>query len=89
MLLMVCTSRYNESDVKEPDFKEMIPSSDDDVKFICGQTFIFDGTKISVEAVEYDRKAYALRNVNGDEIKWVDNEKLQKAFKGKVLKINK
>ena len=67
----------------------MIPSSDDDVKFICGQTFTFDGTKISVEAVEYDRKAYALRNVNGDEIKWVDNEKLQKAFKGKVLKINK
>jgi len=89
MLLMVCTSRYNESDVKEPNFKDMIPSGDDDVKFICGQTFIFDGTKISVEAVEYDRKAYALRVVSGDEIKWVDNEKLQKAFKGKALRINR
>jgi hypothetical protein len=86
---MVCTSRYNESDVKEPNFKDMIPSGDDDVKFICGQTFIFDGTKISVEAVEYDRKAYALRVVSGDEIKWVDNEKLQKAFKGKALRINR
>ena len=89
-MTLIVTKTYNSfpqshSPSFEPDWKTLTPASHDDVLFVVQTTFTFAGKRLMVEAMDLERRAYALRNVNGEEIKWVSNQDLQDAFKEKGM----
>lgn len=82
---MIFSKTYAESECEEPDITNYKPCSQEDIRFVVGSEFSFDSKRICVEAFDFERRAYALRNVNGKKIEWVSNTKLQESFKSKGL----
>lgn len=76
--IMVSSLLYNEQDgifvpdkvLKEHDQSREFP------RWICGGTVLFGEYELIVEAVSIGHRGYALRNVNGTEIKWVTRTEL-------------
>lgn len=80
-----CTQWYKDNfkgDV--PDFSQEPPISNNSVSnFVVGGILSYDRYKISIEAMYDGKRAYALRNVNGSEVKWVSRMKIEDTIRGK------
>lgn len=78
----VCSVRYSELDIQEPNYDDVLPwhLCEDQTRLIVGNQFTLNGKRIAVEAQYDDHKGYALRNIHGEKIKWVDRYTLCEAI---------
>lgn len=91
VLIPICSHRYKEANVETTDYLDVLPWNlcEDRTRFLVGQEFTLNGKRIMVEAIYDGHKGYAVRNVHGDEVKWVDRYTLCDAIDKGEFKLHR